>query len=102
MADLFDRLRPPAPKKTQEIPPAQKLLTWLQTWRKPIITARDIRLHGPRAVRNSRKALESAQILAKFGHLTPLEESARRNWRAAPQWRIVRNPAVVYPTITSG
>jgi hypothetical protein len=74
-----DELTPKsAPTKTN---PAQKLLDWLNRRPGDFITARDIRIYGPGALRNRESALRSAQILAAHGFLIPL---------AAHKWQVVR------------
>ena len=88
MATLFERLSRNRPAEavieqpSQE--PAQKLLTWLQTWDQPTITARDIRNFGPRP-RDRETAIRSAQILVANGFLSPVNSHT---------WQIVRQPLV--------
>ena len=84
MSNLFDRLdrgRPPAEEKTKQPDPAQLLLNFLQRWTKPTISSRDIRIYGPKSIRNRESAVRSAQILAAQGWLVPLE---------ARVWQVVR------------
>jgi len=61
--------------------PAQMLLDWLNRRPGDFITARDIRIYGPGALRNRESALRSAQILAAHGFLIPL---------ATHKWQVVR------------
>ena len=72
MVSLFERLdkgRPPPTRKAQEPSPAQKLLDWLQHWSKPTVSARDICIYGPNAIRDRQRAIDSAEILVKNGWL---------------------------------
>lgn len=94
---LFDRLGRPAPtekaatptEKAKEKPePAQLLWTWLETWNRSVVTARDIRNFGPRPIRNRESAIRSAQILVAHGRLVPL---------AAHKWQVVRAPLTPSP-----
>src|SRR5262249_48444309 len=74
----------------QMLPPAQKLLDWLQHgWTKPTISVRDIYTRGPNSIRNRRSAIELAEILVKHGWLVPIE-AQRRETR---KWRIIREPS---------
>jgi hypothetical protein len=65
-ADLFERLaknRPKPTNKVQEISPAQKLLTWLQSWPRDEICLQQIQQRGPRAVRATRRdIMESTEV----------------------------------------
>jgi hypothetical protein len=89
MSNLFDRLdrgRPPAPAEEKTRPknePAQLLLNWLQRWPKPTVSSRDIRIWGPKTIRDRESAIRSAQILAAHGYLTPLKNRV---------WQVVREP----------
>jgi len=86
VSNLFDRLdrgRPPAEEKTKQPDPAQLLLNFLQRWNKPTISSRDIRIWGPKSIRNRESAIRSAQILAAHGYLTPLKNRV---------WQVVREP----------
>jgi hypothetical protein len=74
----------------QKLPPAQKLLDWLQhDWTKPTISARDIYTYGPNSIRDRESAIDLAQILVKHGWLVPIE-AHRRDMR---KWRIIREPS---------
>lgn len=95
--NLFDRLakhRPTPPKektKQQPMEQAQALLNWLQRRPGDTITARDIRIWGPKILHDKERAIRSAQILAAQGHLIPL---------AAHKWQIVRE--LLISTKTTG
>jgi hypothetical protein len=70
-----------------ELPPAQKLLDWLQrVWSKPTVSARDLYTHGPNSIRDRQRAIDLAEILVKHGWLIPIE--ARR--RDMKEWQISR------------
>jgi len=72
----------PTPEKVKiKVDPAQLLLDFLQRWSKPIISSRDIRIWGPKALHNREGAIRSAQILAAHGWLIPIAER---------KWQIVR------------
>jgi len=83
MTDLFERLdqgRPaPEPKSVSQPgkDPAQRLLDWLQTWRKPTVRAADILIYGPRIVRNQKSAANATEILVKRGLRIRLSQPAR-------------------------
>src|SRR5215831_9030663 len=73
----------------QKLPPAQKLLDWLQhDWNKPTVSARDIYIYGPNSIRDRESAIDLAEILVKHGWLIPM--NARR--RDMKEWGIVRSP----------
>jgi hypothetical protein len=84
----------PSIEKKQEPSPAQKLLDWLQHWAEPTITARDIRVYGPRAVRSREGSITAAETLAGHGWLIPIETRVRIKTKkyAMYEWRIVRKP----------
>lgn|SRR5262249_334463 len=99
MANLFERLGQPLPTETKikqphKDDPAQRLLTWLQSWRKPTIRSADILIYGPRIVRNQKSAANATEILVKHGWLVPTK-TKQSNWR---RWQIVRKPTV-HPTL---
>ena len=74
VVSLFERLnrgRPPPTRKAQEPSPAQKLLDWLQHWSKPTVSARDICIYGPNAIRDRQRAIDSAEILVKTAGSSP-------------------------------
>ena len=99
MAPLFERLnkgRPPSTKQAQKPEPAQLLLDWLQRWGKPTITARDIRIYGPRPIRDREVALSSAKVLARDGWLIPL----RTHQHDVYKWQIVRRP-IAHPVVAA-
>jgi hypothetical protein len=98
MATLFERLgRPPPTKKAQEPSPAQKLLDWIyRDLARSSISARQICIYGPNAVRNRKKANDAAEILVKEGWLVPIK-TRRRDMH---QWLIVRKP-IIHPTVAA-
>jgi hypothetical protein len=74
VADPHDRGRPPRQPKTENSELArdlQKLHTWLQHRDKPTIALRDICHHGPRGMRDRKKAISLAEILVGNGWLIP-------------------------------
>src|SRR5262245_17718988 len=77
MTDLFERLdqgRPaPEPKSVSQPgkDPAQRLLDWLQTWRKPTVRASDILIYGPNCTRNQKDADSAIEVLVRNGWLEP-------------------------------
>ena len=75
MVSLFERLdkgRPPPTRKAQDPSPAQKLLDWLQRWSKPTVSARDICIYGPNAIRDRQERSTSAEMV-KNGWLVPIK-----------------------------
>ena len=73
----------------QKLPPAQKLLDWLQhDWTKPTVSARDIYTYGPRAIRDRESAIDLAEILVEHGWLTPIK-TRQRNMK---EWQITKGP----------
>lgn len=81
-------------KKPQEPSPAQRLLDWLQRWRKPTISSRQICQFGPRPKQNRDSVIKTAEILVKHGWLTPIK-THRPDMR---HWQIVRRP-IVHPSV---
>src|SRR5262245_44904365 len=63
----------PAPTKPAPAKPdhAQLLRDCLHRWSKPTISARDIRIWGPKILHNREGAIRSAQILAAHGVAHP-------------------------------
>jgi hypothetical protein len=91
MTDLFDRLdrgRAPVEKKTNQKPPAELLLNWLEKWNRDFISARDIRVFGPSLIRNQKDAVAAARILVRDGKLIPIYSGSRRPY--LHKWRIIR------------
>jgi hypothetical protein len=86
----------PEPKPALEVSPEQRLLDWLQRWNKPVLSLRDILIHGPRALRDREIALIAAQALAKNGWLEPVK-ALRHD---AHQWKVVRLP-IAHPVATT-
>jgi hypothetical protein len=77
----------PKPERTRKSPPAQELLLWLQdTWKKPIISLRDIQVYAPRAIRDRETATSHAETLARHGWLAEIKAHRRdrRVWRTPP------------------
>src|SRR5215510_12986919 len=98
MANLFERLgreQPtPVKTKTHKDDPAQRLLNWLQTWRKPTVRAADILIYGPRSTRKQKDADSAIEVLVRNGWLAPTK-TKQSNWR---RWEIIHKPTV-YPTL---
>ena len=108
VANLFERLNsaqpPPAQleKKDQRrrdeeaLFAAQRLLDFLQRWKKDTICLRDIYIFGPYALQNEREAaINAAEILASRGWLAP--QKANRHDRRV--WQVLRKP-IIQPTVT--
>jgi hypothetical protein len=88
MTTLFERLskgRPQPAEERQRKDDPQLLLDFLQKWPRPVISSRDVRIWGPKSIRDRESAIRSAQILAAHGFLIPI---------AARKWRVVRDPLV--------
>jgi hypothetical protein len=89
--DLFERLaaeRPPEEKTKQ--PPedyAQTLLDWILRWGKASVSTKDIRVFGPRCLRDRERALKSAQILEQYGWLIAADHQRGRDVR---RWQVIR------------
>jgi hypothetical protein len=103
MASLFERLnkgRPPPAEESKsphkELIPAQKLLDWLQRWAKNTVSTREIRIYGPKSIRDRESAINSAETLVKYGWLIP-NQTHRRDRRV---WQIVHK-SIVRPTVTA-
>jgi hypothetical protein len=103
MVDLFKRLdagRPPPaenrPKPDANARDLQKLHEWIQHWDKPTVSVQDICYRGPNSVRNRKKAIGLAEILAGHGWLIPI----KRRRRDMKWWRIVRGLGG-YPTVAT-
>lgn len=88
----------PAPiKKAQEPAPAQKLLDWLQRWRKPTVRMNEFLVYGPRpTMRKRESAIGPIETLVRHGWLRPLK-TRRSNML---EWQIIRQP-IVHPIIES-
>jgi len=91
MPTVFDRLRRPATslaeEKTKRQPKelAEALLGWLERWPKPVVSSRDIRVWGPKALHNRESAIHAAEILVAHGRLHPHPLKKR-------VWEIIRDP----------
>jgi hypothetical protein len=99
VANLFKRLAPPQPVKTAELSQAQAqtLLTWLQRhWNKPTISVREIRIYGPRCLRDREGAREAIEVLVQHEWLKRLT-MRRHDMRA---WEVVRKP-ILNPTVAT-
>ena len=89
MVNLFERLNKGQPRQEPILPPAQKLLDWLQhDWTQPTISARDIYRLGPNSIRDRESAIKLAESLIKHGWLVPIE-TRRANMK---KWRITKRP----------
>ena len=87
---------PRRPGKRRSLRPREKLLDWLQHWSKPTVSARDICIYGPNAIRDRQRAIDSAEILVKNGWLVPIK--TRRH--DMHEWQIVRKP-IIHPTVAT-
>jgi hypothetical protein len=106
MVNLFDRLDRGRPalaeleekdKKRQAeealLSSAQKLLDFLQRWKKDTITITEICVYGPHSIRDKKRAAPAAEILVHFGWLAPIR-SPHYNGRT---WQITRKLIVGPP-----
>jgi hypothetical protein len=85
----------PEPKQTPKVVAAQRLLDWIQgDLNRSTISMRDIRVFGPRAVRDQKTAFESAELLVKAGWLIPTKTHRHDRY----EWQVVRKP-IVQPTV---
>jgi hypothetical protein len=83
-------------KQSRKNEPAQKLLDWLQRWSKDTVCVRDIRIFGPKSIRDGKKGIAAAEVLTLRGWLVPLKK-----WRYdMHKWQIVRKP-IAHPTVTA-
>lgn len=64
---LLAEPEPRSTEKTNKNEPAQKLLDWLQRWGKDTVGVRDIRVYGPRPIRNPKIAIDAAKTLVRYG-----------------------------------
>jgi hypothetical protein len=87
-----DDLPPPKPKPDKD--PAQKLLDWLQRWNKPTVSVRDIRIYGPKSIRNQRGAIDTAEVLVKNKWLIPIKPCPHGSYA----WKIVHKP-IIRPSV---
>jgi len=101
-ANLFERLAkgrpPPTPKfgNSELAHDLQILHEWLQRRDEPIVCLRDICHHGPRGMRDRKRAIDLTEILTGHGWLVP--ERAHRYDRRV--WQIIRAHGG-YPTIAT-
>jgi len=83
-------------EKAHKNEPAQKLLDWLQRWGKDTVCVRDIRVYGPRPIRNPKCAIDAAKTLVKYGWLTPIWA----HQKDVHEWRIIRK-LIVNPKVAA-
>jgi len=93
---LLAEPEPRSTEKTNKNEPAQKLLDWLQRWDKDTVGVRDIRVYGPRPIRNPKIAIDAAKTLVKYGWLTPIWA----HQKDVHEWRIVRK-LIVGPRVAA-
>jgi hypothetical protein len=84
---------PPKEQPRKEIAPAQKLLNFLQRWNGDSVTLRDLRVWGPRSLRDRKKAISTAETLVEYGWLTP----TKPHWPGTYAWQILRKNIVNPP-----
>jgi hypothetical protein len=102
MTNLFERLSKERPsssstRKARQLEGAQKLLNWLMRWSKDTITAREIRIFGPYALRDRKRAiLDAAEKLVMNGWLIPRPARKYHHY----EWQIVRRNTLD-PAITA-
>ena len=89
---------PPRSEPKQPYSDAQRLLDWLQEWKKPVVSTRDIRIYGPRPLRDRKIATSSVEVLVRHGFLAEPTEKRQRNWH---QWRVVQKGLIVHPTVAT-
>ena len=91
MTTIFERIaasRPaPIDEETKQIDYAQALLDWILRRGKPSVSTKDIRVFGPRCLRDKERALRSAQILERHGWLVATDPQHGRDVR---RWQVVR------------
>src|SRR5262245_56471628 len=96
---IFERLGRKLPVEgaaPQKPPPEQLLLDFLQKWRQPTITSKQLYQYAPHSIRSDREnIIKLAGILEQHGWLNPIP-TRQRNWR---QWQIVRKGPVIYPKV---
>jgi len=93
---LFAEPEPKPTEKAHKNDSAQRLLDWLQRWGKDTVRVRDIRVYGPRPIRNPKCAVDAAKTLVKYGWLTPVWAHQRE----VDEWRIVRK-LIVNPKVAA-
>jgi hypothetical protein len=103
VVNLFERLakgRPPPAEASKrprsELEPAQRLLDFLQRWKKEIITERQVRIFGPGSLRDRESVIKATETLVKNGWLIP-QSGPRYANRATRAWEIVHKPIVRPP-----
>jgi hypothetical protein len=82
--------------QAQKLQPAQMLLTWLQRWKKDVISERDIRIYGPRPLRSKESASAAAEVLVRNGWLSR-RKMPRHDSRG---WKVIRKP-ILDPTVAT-
>ena len=94
--NLFERLARGRPAEAVTNPPhkdpAQLLLTWLQRWPENTVTVRDIRVYGPRSIRNRRSAIDSAEVLVANGWLKSIKPSRPDTYAWQTVRKLIINP----------
>jgi hypothetical protein len=85
---------PPKEQPRKELAPAQRLLNFLQRWPENVVTVRDVRVYGPRSIRNRKDAISSAEVLVANGWLKPIKPSRPDTYA----WKIVRKN-IIHPTV---
>jgi len=84
-----------APEKVKvKVDPAQLLLDFLQRWKKPTVSEREIRIYGPGCIRTRESVINTTEVLTRRGWLTP-HKAHRRN---KLEWQIIRQP-LVHPVV---
>ena len=83
----------PKPEIKQPHSDAQKLLNFLQHWAKDTVTVRQIRVYGPRGLRDRRSAIDAAEILVANGWLNSIKPSRPDTYA----WQIVRKNIINPP-----
>jgi len=86
----------PPIKQPEKKPPEQLMLDWLlQRWPHQTVSSKQIYQYAPRSIRlDPEGAIRTAELLERYGWLTPLPRR-QRNWRV---WEIMRRP-VLYPKV---
>ena len=89
LLEILDKERPLPIEEASKPPtlsPTEKLQDWIdRRWRKTIICARDIYIHGPYGIRDKKTALKLARILVQQGGLVPIRAHRRDRWT----WKVV-------------
>ena len=79
---------PIIPPAERDSSPSEKLLDWIvNRWPGNTVTVKNICQYGPGSIRDRKSAIDQAEILARYGWLTPIRELRQHNMR---KWQIVR------------